>query len=29
VGLDGVMAGISSLIDTALAAAMELVGGAH
>jgi flagellar biosynthesis protein FliR len=27
VGLDGVMAGISSLIDTALAAVMDLVGG--
>ena len=28
VGLDGVMAGISSLIDTALGAVMDLVGGA-
>jgi flagellar biosynthesis protein FliR len=27
VGLDGVMAGISSLIDTALAAVIDLVGG--
>jgi flagellar biosynthetic protein FliR len=29
VGLDGLMGGISSLIDTALRAVVELVGGAH